>query len=117
MSDLLSLPKDRIRILLLEGVHQSAVELFHDAGYERVVHQKGALDGAALRESVSGVHILGIRSRTQLTAEVFAAAERLIAVGCFCIGTNQVDLAAARARARCRSSTRPTATPARWPSW
>jgi D-3-phosphoglycerate dehydrogenase len=99
MSDLLSLPKDRIRILLLEGVHQSAVDLFHDAGYERVVHQKGALEGAALREAVSGVHVVGIRSRTQLTAEVFAAAERLIAVGCFCIGTNQVDLAAARALA------------------
>ena len=99
MSDHLSLPKDRIRILLLEGVHQSAVDLFHDAGYERIVHQRGALEGDALRDAVSGVHILGIRSRTQLTAEIFATADRLIAVGCFCIGTNQVDLHAARARA------------------
>ena len=99
MSDQLSLSKDKIRILLLEGIHQSAVELFHEAGYERVVHLKGALEGAALREAVSGVHVVGIRSRTQLTAEVFETADRLIAVGCFCIGTNQVDLAAARARA------------------
>ena len=99
MSDHLSLPKDRIRILLLEGVHQSAVDLFHAAGYERVVHQRGALEPDALRDAVSGVHVLGIRSRTQLTADIFAAADRLIAVGCFCIGTNQVDLAAARARA------------------
>ena len=99
MSDHLSLPKDRIRILLLEGVHASAVDVFHQAGYERVVHQKGALEGGALRDAVSGVHLLGIRSRTQVTREIFAAADRLIAVGCFCIGTNQVDLAAARARA------------------
>ena len=99
MSDHLSLPKDRIRILLLEGIHQSAVDLLHEAGYERVVHQKGALEGEALRHAVSGVHILGIRSRTQLTEDVFAAADRLIAVGCFCIGTNQVNLEAARARA------------------
>ncbi len=95
----LSLPKDKIRILLLEGVHQSAVDLFHDAGYERVVHQRGARAGDALREAVSGVHILGIRSRTELAADIFEAADRLVAVGCFCIGTNQVDLAAARDRA------------------
>ncbi len=98
MSDL-SLPKDRIRILLLEGIHQSAVDLLHEAGYERVVHQRGALEGDALRDAISGVHILGIRSRTELTAGIFQAADRLMAVGCFCIGTNQVDLAAARARA------------------
>ncbi len=96
MSDLLSLAKARIRILLLEGIHDSAVSLFRDAGYENVVQHRGALDGEALAHAVAGVHLLGIRSRTQLTAPMFAAADKLIAVGCFCIGTNQVDLAAAR---------------------
>lgn len=99
MSDVLSLPKDKIRILLLEGVHDTAVELFREAGYERVTRHKTALEGGALRDAVAGVHILGIRSRTQVTAEVLAAADKLIAIGCFCIGTNQVDLAAARTHA------------------
>jgi len=92
MSDLISLPKDRIRILLLEGISDSAVDLLHAAGYDNVTQLPKALDGAALVEALHGVHILGIRSRTQLTAEVLAAADRLIAVGCFCIGTNQVAL-------------------------
>jgi len=94
----ISLPKDKIRILLLEGVADSGVALLGGAGYENVTRLPKALDGDALREAVKGVHILGIRSRTQLTEEVFAAADRLIAVGCFCIGTNQVDLDAARDR-------------------
>lgn len=93
----LSLPKDKIRILLLEGVHDSAVSLLKANGYENVTRLKTALEGAALREALEGVHIVGIRSRTQLTDEVIAAADRLIAVGCFCIGTNQVNLTAARA--------------------
>src|ERR1700710_2715742 len=93
-----SLPKDRIKILLLEGVHESAVELLVASGYSSITRLKGALEGAALREAVEGVHLIGIRSRTQLTAEVFEAARKLIAVGCFCIGTNQVALGAARAR-------------------
>jgi D-3-phosphoglycerate dehydrogenase len=67
------------------------------AGYANVTRMKTALDGEALASALDGVHILGIRSRTQLTAEVFAAADRVLAVGCFCIGTNQVDLKAARA--------------------
>ena len=92
----LSLPKDRIKILLLEGVHQTAVELFRQAGYENVVQIKGALDGEDLKDALKGVHILGIRSRSQITDEVIAAADRLMTVGCFCIGTNQVDLNAAR---------------------
>lgn len=92
----LSLPKDRIRILLLEGIHDTAVALFEQAGYSNITRLKKALDGADLQEALRGVHILGIRSRTQLTAEVFANADRLVAVGCFCIGTNQVDLDAAR---------------------
>ncbi len=96
-NDRLSLSKDRIKVLLLEGVHDTAVALLEAAGYANVIRMPKALDGDALTEAVRGVHILGIRSRTQLTADVFAAADRLMAVGCFCIGTNQVDLVAARA--------------------
>jgi len=92
----LSLPKDKIRILLLEGIHDSAVALLKANGYENVTRVPKALEGDALREALEGVHIVGIRSRTQLTAEVLAAADRLIAIGCFCIGTNQVDLDFAR---------------------
>ena len=94
----LSLSKDRIKILLLEGVHESAVELLTASGYSNVIRHTGALQGAALREAVSGAHVLGIRSRTQLTEEIFESARKLMAVGCFCIGTNQVALGAARAR-------------------
>ena len=96
MSTQLSLPKDKIRILLLEGVHDSAVALLKASGYENVVRHKGALEGDALKKALEGVHVVGIRSRTQLTKEVLEGADRLIAIGCFCIGTNQVDLEAAR---------------------
>ena len=91
----LSLAKDKIRVLLLEGVNDSAVARFTQAGYSNLERLPKALDGAALLEAVKGVHILGIRSRTQVTPEVLAAADRLIAVGCFSVGTNQVDLDAA----------------------
>ncbi len=94
----LSLSKDKIRVLLLEGVNDSAVALFHEAGYSNLTRLPKALDGDALTEALQGVHILGIRSRTQLTEAVFAAASRLIAVGCFSVGTNQVELDAARIR-------------------
>ncbi|MBR0664828.1 phosphoglycerate dehydrogenase [Roseomonas hellenica] len=94
----ISLPKDKIRILLLEGVADSGVELLGGAGYATVTRVPKALDGAALKEAIKGVHILGIRSRTQLTEAVLEAADRLMAVGCFCIGTNQVDLEAAKRR-------------------
>lgn len=94
----ISLPKDKIRILLLEGIADSGVELLGGAGYATVTRMPKALDGAALKEAIKGVHILGIRSRTQLTEEVLEAADRLMAVGCFCIGTNQVDLEAAKRR-------------------
>ena len=93
-----SLAKDKIKVLLLEGVNDSAVELFQTTGYSNLERLPKALDAAALREAVKGVHILGIRSRTQLTPEIFAAADRLIAVGCFSVGTNQVDLGAARSQ-------------------
>lgn len=88
----LSLPKEKIRILLLEGVSDSALERLADAGYATVKREAKALDGPALAKALKGVHILGIRSRTQVTAEVLEAADRLFAIGCFCIGTNQVAL-------------------------
>ena len=91
-------PKRDMRVLLLEGINDSAVELLHGAGYTGVTRLPKALDGAALVEALAGVHLLGIRSRTQLTEEVFAAAPELLAVGCFSVGTNQVELGAARSR-------------------
>ncbi|GAB6053422.1 phosphoglycerate dehydrogenase [Magnetospira thiophila] len=92
----LSLAKDKIKILLLEGIHPNAVESFRTHGYENVELLPGALDGDELKAKVADAHMIGIRSRTRLTAEVLAAADKLMAIGCFCIGTNQVDLAAAR---------------------
>ena len=77
----LSLSKDKIRVLLLEGVHASAVEHLADSGYTSVEELPRALAEKDLIERVRGVHILGIRSRTQVTQEVLAAADRLIAVG------------------------------------
>ena len=87
-----SFDKDKIKILLLEGVHASAVECFHAAGYGNIERIAGALQGDELAHALSDVHMLGVRSRTQLTALALAQARRLIAVGCFCIGTNQVAL-------------------------
>ena len=94
----LSLPKDRIKVLLLEGINDSAVELMQRAGYTNMVRLPKALDRDALLAALEGVHVLGIRSRTQLTDEIFEKAQRLFAVGCFSVGTNQVDLEAARQR-------------------
>ena len=91
----LSLAKDRVRVLLLEGVHDNAVADFLAAGYTSVTRLPTALAGDELRRRLEGVHLLGIRSRTQVTADVLEAADRLIAIGCFCIGTDQVDLMAA----------------------
>ena len=90
-----SLDKDKIKVLLLEGVAPSAVEEFNKAGYSNVEYLKGALDKEELLEKIKAVHFLGIRSRTFLTPDVFDAAKKLVAVGCFCIGTNQVDLKSA----------------------
>jgi D-3-phosphoglycerate dehydrogenase len=92
----LSLSKDKIRVLLLEGVNDSAVQMIETAGYSNLTRLPKALDGDALKEAIKGVHLLGIRSRTQITPEVLEAADRLIAIGCFSVGTNQVDLDAAR---------------------
>ena len=93
-----SIDKKKIKFLLLEGVHPSAVNVLHAAGYSQIESLPGALPEEELKRRIADVHFLGIRSRTQLTAEVLAHAQRLAAVGCFCIGTNQVDLEAASAR-------------------
>ncbi len=93
-----SFDKGKIRVLLLEGVHESAVRTFQDAGYTQIEALKTALPEAELREKLQRAHIIGIRSRTQLTEEVLANAPKLIAIGCFCIGTNQVNLPAATER-------------------
>ncbi|MGP1607671.1 MAG: phosphoglycerate dehydrogenase [Moraxella sp.] len=91
----LSLNKDKIRFLLLEGVHDNALKVLNGAGYTNIEYLKTALDEAELIEKIKDAHFVGIRSRTQLTRKVLESAEKLIAIGCFCIGTNQVDLEAA----------------------
>lgn len=91
-----SYPRRDIKVLLLEGVSASAVENFHRAGYSQVELHAKSLPEAELKARIADAHIVGIRSRTQLSEDVLAQAKRLIAVGCFCIGTNQVDLTAAR---------------------
>lgn len=93
-----SLQKDKIKFLLLEGVHQSAVDNLKAAGYTNIEYHKSALSDKELKEAIKDARFVGIRSRTHLTEEIFAAAEKLVAVGCFCIGTNQVDLDAAAKR-------------------
>jgi len=90
-----SLDKSKIRFLLLEGIHQSAINTLLAAGYTNIESLKTSLSEQELIEKVKDVHFIGIRSRTQLTANVFEAAGKLQAAGCFCIGTNQVDLTAA----------------------
>ena len=91
-----SLAKDRIKVLLLEGVNDSAVELMQAAGYSSIERLPKALEADALSKAVKGVHMIGIRSRTQLDAGALGAADRLFAIGCFNVGTNQVDIDAAR---------------------
>ncbi|MDT0593527.1 phosphoglycerate dehydrogenase [Glaciecola petra] len=91
-----SLSKSKIRILLLEGLHQSALDTFSANGYSNVESLKTSLPENELIEKIKDAHFVGIRSRTQLTDKVLNAANKLVAVGCFCIGTNQVDLAAAK---------------------
>ncbi len=93
-----SLDKSKIKFLLLEGVHPSAVEAIKAAGYTQIETLPKALQGEELKAKLADVHFLGIRSQSKLTADVLSAAPKLVAVGCFCIGTNQVDLNAARER-------------------
>ncbi|WP_421984017.1 phosphoglycerate dehydrogenase [Roseibium sp.] len=89
----LSRPKNHIRWLLLEGISPTARTVLEKAGYSNVEVLPGALEQDALIEKLQDVQILGIRSRTQVTEEVLKAAKSLVAVGCFSVGTNQVDLA------------------------
>jgi D-3-phosphoglycerate dehydrogenase len=98
MSAPLSFPRNRIRVVLLEGVHDSAVEQLQSRGYTRIERYDTALDDDELRRAIADAHLVGIRSRTQLSAEAIEDARRLVAIGCFCIGTNQVDVDAAAHR-------------------
>jgi D-3-phosphoglycerate dehydrogenase / 2-oxoglutarate reductase len=93
-----SLDKSRIRILLLEGIDSSAAESFQEDGYSDVEYHKKPLPQAQLLASVRDAHFVGIRSATHLTEQVFEHARRLAGVGCFCIGTNQVNLKSAQQR-------------------
>src|SRR5579862_2162628 len=93
-----SFAKNKMKVVLLEGIHSSAVEAFKADGYTDVEYLEKSMPEPRLIEVVRDAHLAGIRSATQLTAKVFAAANRLIAVGCFGIGTNQVDLEAAQQR-------------------
>ncbi|MBU1346115.1 MAG: phosphoglycerate dehydrogenase [Alphaproteobacteria bacterium] len=92
-----SYPRSRIRMLLLENIHPAAVERLEEAGYS-VETVKGALDEDELIDRIKGVHVLGIRSKTNVTPAVLDAADRLLAVAAFCIGTNQIDLDACAAK-------------------
>jgi D-3-phosphoglycerate dehydrogenase len=87
-----SFPKQDIKVLLLEGVSRSALDVFAAAGYTNIDFHQKSLPEDELKKRIADAHIVGIRSRTNLTAGVFAEAKRLMAVGCFCIGTNQVDI-------------------------
>jgi D-3-phosphoglycerate dehydrogenase / 2-oxoglutarate reductase len=93
-----SYPKQDIRVLLLEGVSASAIDTFKAAGYSQIELHDKSLPEEELKQRIAEAHLIGIRSRTQLTAEILAEAKRLIAIGCFCIGTNQVDLDAAQSQ-------------------
>ena len=92
-----SFPKDQIKVLLLENIHPSANEMFGFEGFQ-IERLAGALSPEQLKEKIRDVHILGIRSKTTVTEEVLSAANRLLTIGAFCIGTNQIDLTAARKR-------------------
>lgn len=89
-----SFPREKMKILLLEGVHQACIDRLVQAGYQPEL-LKNALGEEELCRRIQGVHVLGIRSKTQVTKAVLQAAESLLAIGCFCIGTDQVDLTAA----------------------
>lgn len=90
-----SFPKEKIKVLFLEGVHPLAINLFREKEYNSVENISGSPDKKELLKQISEVHILGIRSKTQLTAEVLEAGKKLLGIGAFCIGTNQIDMNAA----------------------
>jgi D-3-phosphoglycerate dehydrogenase len=91
-----SYPKDKIKILMLESISDAAIKVFKDAGYADIKKISGALSEEQLINEIKQVHMVGIRSKTQITEKVLQHAEKLQAIGCFCIGTNQVNLQAAR---------------------
>lgn len=91
-----SYPKDKIKILMLENISDAAIKVFKDAGYADIKKISGALSEEQLINEIKQVHMVGIRSKTQITEKVLQHAEKLQAIGCFCIGTNQVNLHAAR---------------------
>lgn len=93
-----SYPRNKIRILLLENISASAVAELEASGYAEIKQIKGALGETDLIKEIKGVHILGIRSKTQITEKVLEHADKLLAIGCFCIGTNQVNLSNATKR-------------------
>ncbi len=90
-----SFPKNKINVLLLEGVHTDAVEIFKKEGYN-VEFSPDSLSESELIEKIKGVHVIGIRSKTKITQKVVDAADKLLAVGAFCIGTKQIDLDACK---------------------
>ncbi len=93
-----SYPRDKIKILLLENISESTTKEFLNGGYAEIKKLSGALGENDLLTIIKGVHILGIRSKTQITEKIVAEADKLLAIGCFCIGVNQVDLKAATAK-------------------
>ena len=93
-----SFPRSEIRVLLLEGISETAADAFRQAGYSRIEQVSRALTGDELHSALEEVHFLGIRSRTQLDQRALESARKLVAIGCYCIGTNQVATAVARRR-------------------
>jgi D-3-phosphoglycerate dehydrogenase len=92
---LTSFPKEKINILFLENISEKAVQQFKQNGYANVKKIAGSLSEDELIKEIKDVHLIGIRSKTQITPKVLAAAKKLQAIGCFCIGVNQVDIKAA----------------------
>ena len=91
----ISYPKNRIKVLLLEGVHEDAIQLMNHEGYDVTV-SADSLSEEELCEKIKGIHIIGIRSKTKITAKVVACADKLLGVGAFCIGTKQINLEACK---------------------
>lgn len=91
-----SLDKSKIKVLLLEGIHENAIEHFRENGYNNIECYNESLSGIDLEEKIKQIHIIGIRSRTELRKELLHKAPNLMAIGCFSIGTNQVDIQSAK---------------------